>query len=117
MLLAKRLFSIANWSTLRKQPHGGIPQMRTMTVSKCGNSRWLEQPALLFRVRLDARGGARCANRLVGVFARLIWKGRGAGRGRALQRYTGRHRKNGERELKLNGSTRLRAAIRAAVSP
>ena len=62
-------------------------------------------------------GGARCANRLVGVFARLIWKGRGAGRGRALQRYTGRHRKNGERELKLNGSTRLRAAIRAAVSP
>lgn len=55
--------------------------MRTMTVSKCGNSRWLEQPALLFRVRLDARGGARCANRLVGVFARLIWKGRGAGRG------------------------------------
>ncbi len=55
-LLAKRLFSIANWSTLRKQPHRGIPQMRTMTVSKCRNLRWLVHRAWLFGVRVDAWG-------------------------------------------------------------
>ena len=90
--------------------------MRTMTVSKCRNLRWLEQPALFFRVRLDARGCQMCesASRcLRSVNLERPWGGAGEG---APTLYWSPS-KNGERELKLNGSTRLRAAIRAAVSP
>ena len=116
MLLAKRLFSIANWSTLREaaawgnspDAHNDGIEMQEFALARAAG--------VALSGAAGREGGQMCesASRcLRSVNLERPWGGAGEG---APTLYWSPS-KNGERELKLSGSTRLRATIRAAVSP